>query len=396
MGDFSANFHLPSTGIHTVEGNVAGSRAANLTKKRLAAQNEFETKKQKIRDDSTRQRQSINHKFDTNSGLSLADKLFREKTVGLVSAQDFKAAQEESALLAKKRQEGLILEENDGDGHGDGSGNGDGLGPNVSQEERAKIEKQKRKERKKLKKKKKKMFNTLSFASAEDADGIVDDLAEDEKDDNNASRSRSTTSSSDKISKELKKNPFVDTSFLPDKEREEQVKTERLRLKNEWITKQIDIKKEILEITYSYWDGSGHRRTVNCKKGDSIAEFLEQVRKALAKEFREMQNVTSDALIYVKEDLIIPQDISFYDLIVTKARGKSGPLFNFDVHDDVRFGAIDTRVEKDESHPGKVVERMWYERNKHIFPASRWEVFDPAKEYGKYTIHGGEVTTKKK
>jgi protein FAM50 len=380
---------------------VAGSRAANLTKKRLAAQNEFETKKQKIRDDSTRQRQSINHKFDTNSGLSLADKLFREKTVGLVSAQDFKAAQEESALLAKKRQEGLILEENgdgDGHGHGDGSGNGDGLSP----EERAKIEKQKRKERKKLKKKKKKMLNTLSFASAEDADGIVDDivddLAEDEKDDNSASRSRSpsTRSSSERISKELKKNPFVDTSFLPDKEREEQVKKERLRLKNEWITKQIDIKKEILEITYSYWDGSGHRRTVNCKKGDTIAEFLEQVRKALAKEFREMQNVSADALIYVKEDLIIPQDISFYDLIVTKARGKSGPLFNFDVHDDVRFGAIDARVEKDESHPGKVVERAWYERNKHIFPASRWEVFDPAKEYGKYTIHGGEVTTKKK
>jgi protein FAM50 len=55
----------------------------------------------------------------------------------------------------------------------------------------------------------------------------------------------------------------------------------------------------------------------------------------------------------VKEDLIIPQDVSFYDLIATRARGKSGPLFNFDVHDDVRMGAIDARIEKDESHPGK-------------------------------------------
>lgn len=66
-----------------------------------------------------------------------------------------------------------------------------------------------------------------------------------------------------------------------------------------------------------------------------------------------MGNVSSDALLYVKEDLIIPQDISFYDLIATRARGKSGPLFNFDVHDDVRLGAVDARVEKDESHPGK-------------------------------------------
>lgn len=40
-------------------------------------------------------------------------------------------------------------------------------------------------------------------------------------------------------------------------------------------------------------------------------------------------------------------------MIVTKARGKSGPLFHFDVHDDIRL-VHDTRIEKDESHPGKV------------------------------------------
>ena len=67
------------------------------------------------------------------------------------------------------------------------------------------------------------------------------------------------------------------------------------------------------------------------------------------------------------------QHYTFYDFIVNKARGKSGPLFNFDVHDDVRLLA-DANVEKDESHAGKVVERSWYQRNKHIFPASRWEV----------------------
>ncbi len=83
-----------------------------------------------------------------------------------------------------------------------------------------------------------------------------------------------------------------------------------------------------------------------------------------------MRNVTGDNLIYVKEDLIIPQvrewpheclprpplrglelllslrvpfscacmqGYSFYDLIATQARGKSGPLFSFDVHDDVRM-----------------------------------------------------------
>ena len=63
---------------------------------------------------------------------------------------------------------------------------------------------------------------------------------------------------------------------------------------------------------------------------------------------------------YVKEDLIIPHPITFYELILTKARGKSGPLFHFDVHDDIRL-TDDHRIEKDESHPGKIVEKRWYE-----------------------------------
>ena len=54
-----------------------------------------------------------------------------------------------------------------------------------------------------------------------------------------------------------------------------------------------------------------------------------------------------DSLMYVKEDLIIPQHYSFYDFIINKARGKSGPLFSFDVHDDVRL-VTDATVEKDE------------------------------------------------
>jgi protein FAM50 len=51
----------------------------------------------------------------------------------------------------------------------------------------------------------------------------------------------------------------------------------------------------------------------------------------------------------------------------------------------------DATIEKDESHPGKVVQRKWYDRNKHIFPASRWEIYDPSivrDSSQRYTIHG--------
>jgi protein FAM50 len=39
-----------------------------------------------------------------------------------------------------------------------------------------------------------------------------------------------------------------------------------------------------------------------------------------------------------------------------------------------------------QSHAGKVVERSWYNRNSHVFPASRWEQFEMGKSYGNYTI----------
>ena len=38
------------------------------------------------------------------------------------------------------------------------------------------------------------------------------------------------------------------------------------------------MKNEPLDITYSYWDGSGHRRRITVRKGDTISDFLRAVR----------------------------------------------------------------------------------------------------------------------
>jgi XAP5, circadian clock regulator len=53
----------------------------------------------------------------------------------------------------------------------------------------------------------------------------------------------------------------VDTSFLPDRDREETERREREELRQEWLQQQEKIKNELIEITYSYWDGTGHRRS---------------------------------------------------------------------------------------------------------------------------------------
>ena len=65
-----------------------------------------------------------------------------------------------------------------------------------------------------------------------------------------------------------------------------------------------------------------------------------------------------------------------------------------DTHsDDVRLNPLDSRIEKDESHPGKIVERRWYERSKYQFPYNRWEIYDPSVKRDRYTTHGGEIHT---
>ena len=44
-------------------------------------------------------------------------------------------------------------------------------------------------------------------------------------------------------------------------------------------------------------------------------------------------------------------------------------------------GTADLEGESEDPTITKVVDRRWYERNKHIFPASAWEEFEPSKDY---------------
>ena len=58
------------------------------------------------------------------------------------------------------------------------------------------------------------------------------------------------------------KNPSVDTSFLPDRDREEQERTIREELRQEYLKEQERIKLEDIDIVCSFWDGAGHRSVV--------------------------------------------------------------------------------------------------------------------------------------
>lgn len=112
-----------------------------------------------------------------------------------------------------------------------------------------------------MKKRKKVPKATLSFAMDDEGEGNesgdVDSRRSSSKD-----KDEDTESGPPAKRGKFRKNPNVDTSFLPDREREEAERRERERLRQEWIQKQEDTKKEEIEVVYSYWDGSGHRKSV--------------------------------------------------------------------------------------------------------------------------------------
>uniref|UniRef100_A0A6G1SDZ2 Protein FAM50 homolog n=1 Tax=Aceria tosichella TaxID=561515 RepID=A0A6G1SDZ2_9ACAR len=352
------------------------TRAMHISRRREKAKEELEEKRKKIEGDV--KLSTIDNQFSTHTDSVEAQ--LKSSTVGLVTLDQMRQKQENAV---KEREKQLAQKETDGSLK---IGLDHGLKKSSIPTKNSK---------------------SLSFYDDddEDEDDDEDDKNEDTKpkcDDCNGSEginelpanspksddSDNTSSFTTNVRKKPKlawDKIDIDTSLLPDRDREEEERRLREELAAEWRERQQRLKEEEIEITFSYWDGSGHRRVVRMKKGDSIYQFLQACLETLRKDFNELRSVSADQLVYVKEDLIIPHHYTFYDFIVTKARGKSGPLFSFDVHEDVRLVA-DASVEKDESHAGKVLLRSWYERNKHIFPASRWEPYDPTKTYDKYTI----------
>ncbi|KAK7847755.1 protein xap5 circadian timekeeper [Quercus suber] len=194
----------------------------------------------------------------------------------------------------------------------------------IEEEEKEKLQKQQQEEEElQLKKRKQRKIKGNSRLSFTDD---IENGSEEEEDENETSQSKKFRHG------KYGKDPTVETSFLPDSEREAEEQAERERLQRQWFLEQEQIRNEPLQITYSYWDGAGHRRVLQVRKGDTIGEFLRAVQQQLAPEFREIRTTSVENLLYVKEDLIIPHQHSFYELIVNKARGKSGPVSIFQIY----------------------------------------------------------------
>lgn len=158
----------------------------------------------------------------------------------------------------------------------------------------------------------------------------------------------------------FKSNPSVSIEIVPEESKliEEIKKNYKEELKKDGLEK--------LELSFTYWDGTNVKNSAVVNKVNTIGEFLAVAKEVLKAEYPSLEN--SHALMFVKEDKIVPHEYTFQELIESEAYGVKGPLFKL-----VRTGDkwLDT------GYTIKILERKWYEKNKHIFPASRWTIYEP-------------------
>ena len=284
------------------------------------------------------------------------EKAFANQSVGLLTREEYAKKQEKVRLELEKEREAK------------------------ERTRREKRERQKAKDNERKRKEK----NLLSFHEENEEEEEEEEQKEEEEEEEERRAKKKVKKRSS-----IGVNPDANTSHVPNvqKEQMEEERVLRDQLAREFLEKKRKQMEENLTVTFSYWSGGGGRRSVTVKQKDTIRTFLKTAMKSMEEEFRELSKLSVESMMYVKEDCIIPHELTFYELISRKARGKSGPLFRFDDKEDVRLVG-DASVEKEDSHPGKIFHRSWYDKNKHIFPASRWEVFDFSKDFSTYTIHG--------
>lgn len=213
----------------------------------------------------------------------------------------------------------------------------------------------------------------------------------------------------------IKPKPLTKAALL----REEQI---RENLRKEFLLLQENIKSTEIEIPFVFYDGTNiPGGTCRVRKGDYIWVFLDRSRKAgaelkigeRANSKRQWARIGVDDLMLVRGDIIIPHHYDFYYFIINRIHGPNNQiLFNYSSDFSPDSSAANESINIDNYNPlsrpsshvntkrglektvvlegvtedptlTKVVDRRWYERNKHIFPASVWQEFDPEKDYQK-------------
>ncbi|KAJ5194613.1 uncharacterized protein N7498_008051 [Penicillium cinerascens] len=261
------------------------------------------------------------------------------------------------------------------------------------------------------KKKKKKAFTKSKLSFGDDPEDTGEESAATPRD-SSISRSGSKTpneESATSAARRMKANPNAPPPpKAMTKAAMEAEAQARDTLRKEFLSMQEAVKNTEIVIPFVFFDGTTiPAGSVKVKKGDPVWLFLDRCRKVGAElgvggangaskarkdTRREWARVSVDDLMLVKGDVIVPHHYEFYYFIANRVSSFSkagGLLFDYSdkpsetSSDDPSQRPNDDQLEgadKDSSET-KVVDRRWYEKNKHIYPASLWNEYEPGKEF---------------
>ncbi|KAK5331544.1 hypothetical protein LTR93_000547 [Exophiala xenobiotica] len=190
---------------------------------------------------------------------------------------------------------------------------------------------------------------------------------------------------------------------------------ERERLRKDFLEMQEAVKESEIAVPFVFYDGANiPGGTVRVKKGDHIWLFLERCRKVGAElgvsgsangsgatlktienSKKQWARVGVDDLMCVRGEVIVPNHYEFYYFIANKIPDPSREgrlLFEYEGTVPKKTdgeepsllrvpGKEDLEGQTDDPTVTKVVDRRWYEKNKHIYPASVWKEFKVGKEF---------------
>ncbi|KHE84193.1 XAP5-domain-containing protein [Neurospora crassa] len=263
-------------------------------------------------------------------------------------------------------------------------------------------------------------------AEKEDTPNPDGSISEDKKEDTTTSTpNRESSADADASDNVAKKKKIINTSapIIPralTKAALRREAAEREAIRREFLAKQAAVKASEIAIPFVFYDGTNiPGGMVRVKKGDHAWLFLDKSRKVGAERGvgqdkilnarRAWARVSVDDLLLVRGSIIIPHHYEFYFFIINKTLGPGNKRL-FDYSDDAPIPASsDPQTSPTAADPAalstpssrlaalpdimtleganddptftKVVDRRWYQRNKHIYPASTWQEFDPEKDY---------------
>ncbi|OQO00271.1 hypothetical protein B0A48_14058 [Cryoendolithus antarcticus] len=197
-------------------------------------------------------------------------------------------------------------------------------------------------------------------------------------------------------------------------------------LRKEYIQLQEAVKATEFILPFVFYEGKDiPGGQLRLKKGDFIWLFLEKARKLGAElaetgqgpggaggRRREWARISVDDLMIVRGEMIVPHHLDFHHFIVNAALSYHGPLFPYSADVTTSTPARDLSRADSTSLPAglttadelhavpatpdadlegfsddpaltKVIDRRWYEKNKHIYPMSVWEEYDASRDYSK-------------